>query len=194
MKGKVHITGPISVLAISVLILGFGRSAAPAFAIDQDDVMVVAGGNSSDPLVDKGFEEAMLKHFEKRFFNRIDATEDQRGKLTSILQDRIAATRPLREKLRQEVLNLTDLMDKSDATEAQISQQAGVVKGIRDQLADQRLTTALKVRSVLTAEQRHQVSGRIREFVSGDFRPHRTLGSLMPGHRIVGLLTSDLGN
>ncbi len=194
MKGKAHLTGPISILAITALILGFGRSAAPAFATDQDDVLMVAGANSSDPLIDQGLEESMLKHFEKRFFNRIDATDDQRGKLTSIFQNRITATRPLRERLRQEVLNLTNLMDKSDATETQISQQAGVVKGIRDQLADQRLTTALQVRSVLTAEQRHQVSDKVREMVSGDFRPHRTVGSLMPGHRIAGLLTSEFGN
>jgi Spy/CpxP family protein refolding chaperone len=191
MKGKTDIFRPISILTVAVLVMGIGRSAGPAFAADRDDAMVVAGAKSEDPLIDQSFEESMLKHFEKRFFNRIDATDTQRGKLSSILENRLTATRPMREKLRQEVLVLTDLMDKDDATDAQISQQVAVVKGIRDQLADGRLTTALKVRAELTPAQRHQVSDRIRGFVSGDFKPHRMIGSLMPGRRVVGQLIPD---
>jgi Spy/CpxP family protein refolding chaperone len=178
-----------SIVSLTAISIAAGSVFGPARAQVSDNQTIVA--SNDEPLVDKPFEECLLQHFEKKFFNRIEATGEQREKLSAILSERIGATRPLREKLRHEFLAMTDLMANDTATAKDISSQEKVVMALRDELADERLSTALKVREVLTPAQRQKISNRVHEFLNGDFKPGRLMGLGMPVNLVQGRLLSS---
>jgi Spy/CpxP family protein refolding chaperone len=123
-------------------------------------------------LIDKPFEESLIKHFSNRFFNRIDASDEQRQKLSSIITQRASETRPLREEVRAELVKLNGMMADNKSTDQQIAAEAQVLKGLRDKLMDERVQSALQIRAALTPEQRAQVSDRINGFLTGQWK-HR---------------------
>jgi Spy/CpxP family protein refolding chaperone len=125
------------------------------------------GVGSTAPFIDKEFELALRKHFEKKFFNFIDATDSQREQITSLLDERIEICRPQREKLKNEAIELSQMM-AGDASDEQIKNKLHEVRDVRDKLMDERMTTALKVRTLLKPEQRKAVSDKIVALLSGD--------------------------
>lgn len=74
-----------------------------ALAADEKNKFAV----ESDPE----FEQALLKHFEKRFFKRIDATAEQQDKISKLLEAKLAANREKRLASRQA---LADQMSGGD--------------------------------------------------------------------------------
>ena len=123
----------------------------PASAADSDGV----------PAIDKPFEDAVVKHFQKRFFDRIDASAEQRKKLTEIIGKRVEESRPVREELRQKARELKQMMSGDSATDEQLRSKAGEIRALRSQLMDARFETLLQVRAVLTPDQKEQISKRI---------------------------------
>jgi Spy/CpxP family protein refolding chaperone len=119
-------------------------------------------------LIDGDFEEAMLKHFEKRFFKRIDATEAQQTELSGIFLNQMQGSRSQRETIRHKLIDLTDAFAADSATDDQIRANVSEVRTMREKLADSRVDTALKVRKVLTPEQRKTMADRIAGFLSGN--------------------------
>ena len=189
MKGSSKIYRPVSLIALAGCGIWMCTFVKPVFA--DDHVTTIIATKPAETAIDSSFEQCMLQHFEKRFFKRIDATDEQKGKLSTILSSRVEATRPLREKLRHELLAMTDLMAKDDATSEQIKRQQEVIKGIRDQLADERLKSTLQAREVLTPAQRQLIADKVRGFLSGDIKPHRLMGSSFPAKVLIGQLVSD---
>lgn len=126
---------------------------------------------TTTPLIDSDFENSLVKHFEKRFFNRIDATSEQRHQLSEAISSRINATRPMREELRRQILDLTQLMADKDATDEQIIAKAHEVQEFSSKMVDERLKTALAVRSLLTQDQRQQISDQLSGLISGQWKP-----------------------
>jgi len=166
MKRRLYVGSAIA-LASALSIFTFIQ-VFPVWAGDS------AGATAS--FIDKDFEVALRKHFQKRFFNLIDASEDQEKKISTVLEERMDATRPQREKLRAEAVELTQLM-ASNASDDQIVDKVHEVRELRNKLMDERLTTALKVRSFLKPEQRKTISDKIVGFLSGNARP-RLLNNL----------------
>ena len=159
MKRKRFIATAIaltSTLAVSTLVATY-----PVWAGD--------GVGSAAPFVDKEFEVALRKHFEKRFFNFIDASDSQREQITSLLNERVEACRPQREKLKSEVIELSQMM-ASDASDEQLKNKLHEVRDTRDKLMDERMATALKVRTLLKPEQRKAVTDKIVALLNGDGR------------------------
>lgn len=139
-----------------------------------------AGPTGTAPLIDKDFETAMRKFIARRFFNKIDATDAQRAKLTAIFDKTTEETRPQREQLRHEVLGLADLMASKDATDEQIKQKADELRALKQKLMDHRLSVALEVRKVLTSEQREKMNSRVHELITGGGSSHlRKISFLM---------------
>ncbi|MBI2810238.1 MAG: Spy/CpxP family protein refolding chaperone [Candidatus Melainabacteria bacterium] len=132
---------------------------------------VWAGDNAAAtaPFIDKEFEVALRKHFQKRFFNFIDATDTQREQITSLLDERMEACRPQREKLKNEAIQLSEMM-AGDASDEQVRNKLHELREVRDKLMDERMTTALKVRTMLKPEQRKAVSDKIVSLISGNGR------------------------
>lgn len=124
-------------------------------------------------LIDKDFEVAVRKFISKRFYNRIDATDEQRQKLDSIWMGTMEATRPGREELRQEALQLSALMATDEATDEQITEKAHELRALHQKIMDQRLDSVLKARKVLTKAQRGQINERISELITGGMKPRR---------------------
>ncbi len=121
------------------------------------------------PFVDKEFEAALRKHFQKRFFNYIDATDTQREQITALLDERMEACRPQREKLKSEAIQLSEMM-AGDASDEQVRNKLHELREVRDKLMDERMTTALKVRTMLKPEQRKAVSDKMVALLSGNGR------------------------
>ena len=152
-------TGLVLCTAVAALISLGATTTLPASAADAD----------SAPLIDKPFEDAVIKHFQKRFFNRIDASADQRQKLSAIIGQRADETRPVREQLRRKVLELNQMMVTDGVTEEQLVAKSHEVRDIRSQLMDDRFQSMLKVRAVLTPEQRKQISERVSGIITGQW-------------------------
>lgn len=124
-------------------------------------------------LIDRDFEVAVRKFISKRFYNRIDATDEQRQKLDSLWMSTMEATRPNREELRQSALQLSALMATDEATDAQITEKAHELRALHQKVMDQRLDTVLKARKVLTKEQRAKINETISELITGGMKPRR---------------------
>jgi|AGTN01.1.fsa_nt_gi hypothetical protein len=124
----------------------------------------------SDTLIDKDLENALRNHFQKRFFNLIDATEEQKKELSAIIAAQAEEAGPIRQELRSEVLDINDLIADEGTTDEQIKQRVDKIRALRDKLQDKRLETMLKVRSKLSAEQKQIVSRRIKGILTGNPR------------------------
>lgn len=129
-------------------------------------------------LIDKDFEQAVRKFISKRVYNRIDATDAQREQLDKIWINTMESTRPDREQVRQDALQLSNLMASDDATDEQITEKAHEIRALHQKVMDQRLDSLLKARKVLTKEQRSKINERITELITGGFKPRR-VGLLM---------------
>jgi Spy/CpxP family protein refolding chaperone len=149
------------ILAVTAVGISVG---AAAFFFCARALPALADDNKS-PFVDKDFEVALANHIEKRFFARINATDDQREKISAVVSARMEVTRPLREDLRSGALELTEMMG-ADTSDATLMEKAHNLRDKRDRLAEERLQTILKVRALLTPDQRKQVCNRIADAIT----------------------------
>lgn len=142
----------------AVMIFAGGVTLAPA----------LAGPLNSDSLVDSDFADAVRKHVEKRFFNLIEATDSQRTQLDEIFKSRMETSKKARAEMKRGVLEMTELMASETATDDQIKAKSSELRKMKESLADGRLETALKVRSILTKEQRKIVADKVAGFITGN--------------------------
>lgn len=145
------------ILPLAVLLVA--AAAAPAMAAP-----------ASEPGIDSEFEKCVVRHFQKRFFNRIDASDDQRDKLAALISRRMDESRPLRGQIRAKVLELNELMAGDSAPEEAIIAKAHEVRDLRMKLMDERLGSVLEARKVLTPAQRKQIAGRIAGLLTGEWK------------------------
>lgn len=129
---------------------------------------VFAGQLNSDNLVDPEWESAVRKHVEKRFFNLIDASDSQKTQLDDLFKKRCEANRATREEVKEAVVQVAKMMADDSATDEQIRAKCHEIRKMRQQLQDDRLETALKVRAILSKEQRQIVSDRVVGFITGN--------------------------
>ncbi len=136
-------------------------------------------GPAAGTLIDKDFETAMRKFVSRRFFNRIDANDEQRAKLSALIEKTTDETRPAREQFRQGLLDLSNLMASKDASDDQIKQKVDEIRGMKEKLMDRRLVAVLEARKILTVEQRQKVNNRIQDVITGGAKPLRKISLLM---------------
>ena len=130
----------------------------------------LAGPLNSDSLVDPEWESAVRKHIEKRFFNLIEATDSQKAQLDDIFKKMCDENRATREQVKQGAVDVANMMADQSATDEQIRNKVADIRKLREKLQDTRLDTALKVRAILTNEQRKVVSDRVVGFITGNQR------------------------
>ncbi len=157
---------PFSRKASLMLALGTGAMfiGAPLIA------PALAGPLNSDSLVDPEWESAVRKHVEKRFFNLIDATEVQKTQLDDLFKQRVEGNRQKRDEIKKGVVEIAQLMADDSASDEQIKGKVLEIRKMREQLMDSRVDTALKVRTILTKEQRKIVSDKVIGFITGNQR------------------------
>jgi Spy/CpxP family protein refolding chaperone len=138
-----------------------------------------AGKAAGEALIDGDFEEAMLKHFERRFFKRIDATDEQRTTMSEIFLKQMQSSRSQREAIRRKLIDLSDFIAADGSTDEQIKEKVAELRTMHEKLMDTRVDTALKVRQVLTPEQRKTIADRIANLLSGNSPIKRRLSTLI---------------
>lgn len=164
----------------------FGRKTSLVLAFAAGALIVgtpfiapaLAGPLNSDSLVDPEWESAVRRHVEKRFFNLIDATDSQRNQLDDLFKQTCEGNRSTREKVKQGAIDVATMMADQSANDEQIRNKVAEIRKLREKLMDSRLDTALKVRAILTPDQRKIVSDRVIGFISGNQR-QRLLRSMM---------------
>jgi Spy/CpxP family protein refolding chaperone len=120
-------------------------------------------------FIDQDFEVAIRKHIERRVYDLIDATDAQREKISQLLSQRQDETRPEREKLREGLADLSQMM-AGDANDEAIISKAHELRSMHEQIMDERLNTMLKVRTMLTADQRKILSDKVVAVLSGEWK------------------------
>jgi Spy/CpxP family protein refolding chaperone len=138
-----------------------GKIVLPAIA-DQ----AAAAGN----LIDRDFQDACRKHIERRFFEHINATDDQKEKIDKLVAATVDETYPMREQLREGLVQLNDMSAKDDTTDEQILDKAHELRALHEQVADKALDTMLKIRRTMTSDQRKLVAGHINDLLTGHWR------------------------
>lgn len=131
-----------------------------------------ARGPANGALIDVEWENAVSSHIEKRFFNLIDATDEQEKTLDALFKERLEQTRPTREKIKQGATELAQMFASPEATEQQIEDKAKEIRALRDKLADERIATVLKVRKILDPNQRKVLSDRMVNRLTSNRRHH----------------------
>lgn len=151
-----------TIISISVLtILGLGASQfAPAWA----------GKTMTKALIDPDLEIAVSNHFKKRFFNLIDADDQQQSKLSELLTKQTEEARPIRSQIREKLLELSDLMANEGTTDDALRSKIEEIKTLREQIREKRLNSILEARALLTPEQKKKVSNRMRGILTGNPR------------------------
>lgn len=162
MKLKVNRANKPTVIAVGLLtVAGLSLSQfVPAWA---DKTMAKA-------LIDPELEIALANQFKKRFFNLIEASDDQQSKLSGLLSKQLDDARPIRAQIRERLLDLSDLMADESATDDAITKKVQEIQDLRGQIQDKRLNTVLQARALLTKEQKDVVSRRIKGILTGNPR------------------------
>lgn len=135
-----------------------------------------SASDGDSPLIDKETEGLVRKIVAKRFCKRVGASNEQKQKIEALIAATTDQTRPMREEMRHKLLDLSALMSSAEATEDQIKNQVADIRALREKLMDQRLSAVLKLRQILTIEQRQKIHQRVTEILSGDFGPREFNG------------------
>jgi len=121
-------------------------------------------------LIDPELEQALCSHFKKRFFNLIEASDEQKSKLSGLIGKQLDDARPIKAEIREKVMDLSDLIADESASDEAITKKVQEIRQLREEIQDKRLSTVLKARAVLTPEQKKIVSKRIKGILTGNPR------------------------
>jgi Spy/CpxP family protein refolding chaperone len=126
-----------------------------------------ANSDGAGNLIDKDFQSAIRKHFERRFFNLIDASDNQRQAIDKMLGAQADQLLPTREQLRDGLVELNNMCAKEDTTDSQITDKVHELRALHEQIMDTRLATMLKVRQQLTQDQRKTICDKLNNVLTG---------------------------
>lgn len=109
---------------------------------------------------DSELEEAVVKHALKRFFNRIDASENQKKEISELVNSKRKANQVKREALKtgmKDFVSSATRLDNSDSSSTTLRAKAKELRVLHEELMDDRLESFLKVRALLTGEQKEKL-------------------------------------
>jgi Spy/CpxP family protein refolding chaperone len=149
------------------LILVAGWQVAPMLAKQPPATGAIA-------MEDDDWSNCLRKHFEKRFFKRIDATKEQQEKMSALIDNAAQENQGMRAEIKDKALSLVNSFGGGSASDDELRQQVAELRTLHEKLMDKRLETALKVRAVMTPEQRKIVMEKIKLRFDGFFG-HRSL-------------------
>jgi Spy/CpxP family protein refolding chaperone len=112
------------------------------------------------------------------FLNRLNLTDDQKGKLKQIRESFAESNKPLREQLRAKRQELRQASEGGTFNEALATQTLTEMAGLQAKLMGARFKLRQDMESVLTAEQKAQL-----EQLKAQFKTHRGQGRGMGGPR-----------
>ena len=116
---------------------------------------------------DPEFQEALVKHILKRFFNRIDATDNQRQEITELVNNKRKSNQARRDALKagvKDFLSSATTLDNSEKSDSTLRTKAKELRVQHQELMDDRLESFLKVRALLTSEQKEKLHDSCKLF------------------------------
>jgi Spy/CpxP family protein refolding chaperone len=149
-----------------------------------------ANSDGAGNLIDKDFQAAIRKHFERRFFNLIDASDSQRQAIDKMLSTQADQLLPMREQLKEGLVDLNNMCAKEDVTDSQITDKVHELRALHEQIMDARLATMLKVRQQLSQDQRKTICDKLNNLLTGEAKGtllHR-MQSTLPERRLSEIL------
>jgi Spy/CpxP family protein refolding chaperone len=117
--------------------------------------------NASVEPIDAGFEKTVVQHVGGRFYKRIKADDQQRAKISAIVDKQLEDSRALRQEIRLKACQLKELLGGDLADDEQILAKAEELRQLRQRIMEQRLQVLLAVRKELTGQQKKLISQRI---------------------------------
>jgi len=146
----------IVLLSTVVGLAGFygGWSLQPSYG--QHTHVNVGDGESDD------WANCLRVHMQNRFFKRINATDDQREKLSELFKNTFEQNRELRQQVKGQFETLIDMFTDGKTSDDQIRKQFGELKSTREKLVEKRLDLALKTRTILTPDQLKVVGDKFK--------------------------------
>lgn len=108
-----------------------------------------------------GFEDGSGPRSE-RWEQRLNLSPDQRQRINSIRSQNRDQMRSTSDALRQARKRLSDLLG-SNASESEIRQQRQQVESLSQRLRDARFDSMLRVRSILTPQQRQELAQQMEQ-------------------------------
>ena len=112
---------------------------------------------------DANWQKHIVERIEHRIFKIIHASEDQKTKLTSILNNTFEQNAELRNELKSKVLDLSKAYADDSVTNERIKERLTAIEDVRAKLRTRRVEALLSAREVLSAKQRQILSERLNE-------------------------------
>ena len=153
-----------TILAVACFSAGFlgATQLNPAFA---EKAGLLEGATVSPEL-----RTALKNHILNRFFKLIDATEEQKSSIDGLVNEQMEYANPIREKMRASGLKIADMVADESVSDSELLNEIEKVNGLKDQIAEKRRKNILKIRSLLTKEQKEVVSLKIKSMLTGNPR------------------------
>lgn len=151
-------------LTAGAIMLAAGSNLA-AWAEKTSDTLLISQAQvaSNDPE----FEEALVKHVLKRFFNRIDANDSQKKEISELVNNKRVANQAKRAALKagmKDFLSSASSLDNSASSDATLRAKAKELRAMHEELMDDRLESFLKVRALLSSEQKEKLHNTCQLF------------------------------
>ena len=90
----------------------------------------------------------------KQIFQKLNLSPEQQERIKKIHQESKESSSSLRQEMRQTQEEMGKLMARSDISDGELRQQHEKIQSLKQQLGTQRFEAMLKIRQVLTPEQR----------------------------------------
>lgn len=122
---------------------------------NQKALAQTTGASLSDSgFEDAEFQKACVKHGLKRFFQNIGASDEQKTKITSLVESKFAENKEARQKLRAGFKEILTLAQDDSISNEEIKSRVESLKTMHNQMMNERLDTLLQIRGMLDKEQK----------------------------------------
>ncbi|MBI3580811.1 MAG: Spy/CpxP family protein refolding chaperone [Nitrospinae bacterium] len=141
---------------------------------------VWAGNASAEPgdkrTGDKGWEEGRGHEGDgegrRKWMEKLNLTADQRKRIDAVRSERKEKMKTVVEQLHAEHRKLRDML-KGDATDAQLREQHGKYAALQAQMGETFFDSMLRIRAVLTPDQRKELKVHRHEGKGGECERRR---------------------
>ncbi len=147
-----------------VIVAHTGFTSGAAYAESSDSAFNLLAQNTTPDRqpADEMRHRGMRKGMGERWGKELNLTTEQQAQIKTIRDQEKTASESLRQQMRTAREQLGTLM-AGNASDAQLRQQHDQVRQLGQQLGDRRFDTMLKIRNVLTPEQRTKAAELMKQ-------------------------------
>lgn len=121
-------------------------------------------------IIEPELQSALRHHFQNKFFKLIEASESQRKEISTLFDNQFEYAKPIRQEMLQKGIALVDKMKDESVSDSELIKEIDSVKELKESIAQKRRSTMLKVRALLTKEQKELMAAKIKARLTGNPR------------------------